>query len=289
MDLTAAKGEIAWRWHEQAAARWHALDPYHHLVTTHWAGDFRRVNPAVAELPGIDFLCIDAYRRVTAGGGWRLLSDILADSASANGSGLGLYHKPILTTEYGAGAGAAPEACREVDLLTGAWAALVAGHAGAPMLWWWEWVDQGGRWQPYQAIRRFIQDEDLRGGRPAVLDAHPDARVWSRAWVRPGRLLGYLQDRRWAADGTEGGSIADTTLDLGTSIAGGDFRVEWWDATSGTISASSTLHHDDGPFSLPVPTFSHHLALKVVRLSGSVLPVPAVAPMQPAPAGGSAR
>ncbi len=268
VDLTAARGEIGWRWHEQAAVRWHALDPYHHPVTSHWAGDFRRVNPAVAVLPGIDYLCIDAYRHADANGAWRMLADILADSATYPGSGLDIYGKPILTSEFGAGAGGSPSLARLVDHLTGPWAALVSGHAGAPMLWWWEWVDQGSRWQPYRAIRNFVQGEDLRGGRAAILDAHPDTRVWARAWAKRGRVLGYVLDRSWGADGVEAGAIRGATIDLGARIAPGQLQLSWWDPMQGVAISTVQIAHAGGALRIPVPTFSHHLAFKVVRLGG---------------------
>jgi hypothetical protein len=266
VDLTAARGEVCWRWHEQAAARWHALDTYHHPVTTHWAGDFRRVNPSVAVLPGIDYLCIDAYRNANQNGAWRLEADILADSAVYPGRGLALYGKPLLTTEFGAGSGTGPDSCRLVDHLTGCWAGLVSGHAGAPMLWWWEWVDQGERWQPYRAVRRFVAGEDLRGGRSAPLDAQPAESLWCRSWVKPGRLLGYLLDRRWGADGSEHGRVEDALVIVGDNVGPGTMRIEWWSADTGEVVARSTLEHPGGSLLLTPPPFARHLAFKVWRV-----------------------
>jgi hypothetical protein len=181
---------------------------------------------------------------------------------------LAMYDKPIVTTEYGAGAGASPEGCRLVDLRTGPWAALVGGHAASPMLWWWEWVDQYNRWQPFLAIKRFTAGEDLRGGRSAILDATPNERLWSRAWVKPGRLLGYVLDARWGAEGAEQGAIEGASLEIGDQVSKGAFGIEWWDPDTLGVSSQLTLEHPGGRFDLPVPTFSHHLAFKVIRLSG---------------------
>jgi hypothetical protein len=275
VDLTAARGEAAWRWHEQAAARWHALDIYRHPVTTHWAGDFRRVNPAVAVLPGIDYLCIDAYRRADPNGAWRLLADILSESSTNPARGLSLYRKPVLTTEFGASSGGAPSLCREVDHRTGAWAALVSGHGGAPMLWWWEWVDQGDRWQPYGAVRRFVAGEDLRGGRSAALLAQPDDKLWCRCWVKPGRLLGYLLDRRWGADGKEVGPVEDALIVVGDDVPPGSMRVEWWDADLGRLASVTTVDHPGGSLLLIPPSFARHVAFKIQRVAGDAEGSPA--------------
>jgi hypothetical protein len=275
VDLTGGRGLLAVDWHRQAAERWHALDTYHHPVTTHWAGDFRRVDPAIATLPGIDFLCIDAYRQPT-----RLLADLLADSTTYPGRGLSAYGKPVLTSEFGATAGAAPAACRMSDHATGAFAALVSGHAGAPMLWWFEWVDQGGLWQPYRAIRHFIQGEDLRGGRSALLDCVPDGRLWARAWVRPGRLLGYLIDRPWGEDGTGDAVISGAQVEIGTHVAPGHFTLEWWDADRGEMLSRTQLDHAGGTFTIAVPDFTHHIAFKLMR-SAAAAPAGAMLDVDP--------
>jgi hypothetical protein len=268
VDLTAARGEVVWRWHEQAADAWHQLDIYDHPVTTHWAGDFRRVNPQVADLPGIDYLCIDAYRHAGPGGTWRLLADILADSPQYPGRGLSRYRKPCLATEFGAGSGKSPMSCREVDHRTGAWAALVTGHAGAPMLWWWEWVDQGDRWQPYGAIRRFIAGEDLRGADAVCVPLEaggPTGELWCHASARHGRLLAYLQDPAWGSMGGEAPRISGAWIEVGSAIAAGGLVVEWWDCDTGTVTSRASIHHPGGALRLACPVFAGHLACKLIR------------------------
>ncbi len=268
VDLTAARGQLVPRWHEHAAARWHALDIYDHPVTTHWAGDFRRVHAQVAELPEIDLLCIDAYRHAGPDGTWRLLADILSDSTQYPNRGLSRYKKPCLVTEFGAGSGVSPAGCREVDHRTGAWAALVTGHAGAPMLWWWEWVDQGDRWQPFTAIRRFILGEDLRGraARCAELAAGSSAGpLWCRAWVRPSRLLAYMQVPGWGAMGGVPPQISDGWLDLGSQIKPGTIHIEWWNCDDGVIIGRETVHHEGNSLRVSCPEFSGHIACKLWR------------------------
>jgi hypothetical protein len=273
VDLTAARGELVPRWHEQAAERWHELDVYEHPVTTHWAGDFRRVNPAVADLPGIDYLCIDAYRRPGPAGTWRLLADILADSTQYPNRGLSRYRKPCLVTEFGAGSGASPESCRAVDHRTGAWAAFVTGHAGAPMLWWWEWVDQGERWQPYGAIQRFIVGEDLRGREARCVElaaGWPSGDLWARAWVRPGRLLAYIQDPAWGSMGGEPEHIESAWLEISPQSSAGRMQVEWWDCDRGERISVQDVVHPGGQLRLACPAFAGHLACKLQRLPEAV-------------------
>ncbi len=261
VDLTAAGENQAVQvdWHRRAAAAWHANDAYGHPVCSHWCGDYRRVDQAVAALPGLDYLTIDAYTDAL-GGLPPFLGQLLRDSMEHAGNGLGRFHKPILATEFGC----YPHGGSVLSQHTIApWAALVTGHAGAPMLWWFEWIDQGARWQPYGAIGRFLAGEDARGAdaRAVDLQARGPLPLWSGAWSRPGHALGYVVDARW---GTAGGSsplVQGATVRL-EGMAAGPIRVAWWDPDAGEPQGGveATLGDD---LSLSLPAFSRHLAFKI--------------------------
>ncbi len=269
IDLTAGVGEPMRLWHEQAAARWHALDPSGRGVTTHWAGDYRRVDHAIAGLPGIDYICLDAYRRARADQDPTPLVDILAGSLNDSNRGLAHFAKPVVVTEYGAGSGESPEDFRAVDHLTGAWIALVSGHAAAPMLWWWEWVDQGERWGPYGAIQRFIVGEDLRGAEArsiALVAEAPEARLWCRTWIRPGHALGYVLEANWGARGGRPPVVSGAVIRVAEQVEAGTLRVQWWDADSGQLVSQTDHEHPGGAFALNPQPFAGHLAWKIRRL-----------------------
>ncbi len=268
VDLTAGKGPPVAQWHEQASTRWHALDAYRHPVTTHWAGDYRRVDPAVAVVKGIDYLTIDSYRNADRTGAWSSLADLLANSTQDPLRGIFHYKKPCLVTEYGASSSAAPDWCISIDHRCGPWIALVCGHAGSPMLWWWEWVDQGNRWKPYGAIRRFIAGEDLRGTDATGTGLNASGShgaLWCRAWVRPGRLLAYVRDKSWGITGDSATLISSAWIDIGDQVLAGNIQIEWWDCDSGNMLTSETLHHPGGNLRLICPEFTGHIAFKLIR------------------------
>jgi hypothetical protein len=277
INLTAAgEGDAAAHaalcaWHERAAARWRALDNYGHPVTTHWAGDYRQSDWDIAALPGIGYLCIDAYHggmRRSSGTG-NLLAETLFASRYDESDGLGRFHKPLLVTECGGSAMGGTEAQLAADQASAGWAALVCGHGGTPMFWWFEWVDQGGHWQPYGALARFLAGEDPRGA-----DAHTSIlattgggwTLWGRAWTRRGRMLGYLLDPAWAG----GGSPTTPTLRgvqvvIGSDVAAGTCDIEWWDADTGSLLERATIEHPGGRLVLSAPDFTRHLAFKLWR------------------------
>ncbi len=276
INLTAAarSNELLRDWHEQATARWHALDPYHHPCTTHWAGDYHAAVLAlpVASLPGLDFLCVDAYHTSsdarTPGEGC-LCDLLLATTGSGERSyGLSRLGKPVLVTEYGGYWNACPPAQLAAEHASSAFAALVCGHAGAPMLWWFEWLDQGDRMQPYAAFQRFIAGEDLRdpvGGSLPLETASDGGALWARAWSHPGRMLGYCLDRAWQADGAEPARHDHATIATQMPLAAGTLQVAWWDPDRGEPIATQALAHPGGVLVLHPPPFRHHIAFKLTR------------------------
>ena len=277
MDLTTAgrptngNESILRSWHEQATARWAELDHYRHPVTSHWSTDWRQVYGGVASLPGLNFLCIDAYHAPADQPNGFLLAELLYASGPRRGGLIPRYQKGIQVTEFGGQWDACPPAQMEAEHASGGFAALVCGHLGAPMLWWFEWVDQGNRFAPYAALRAFIAGEDLRS-RPGseansvAMAARGDGgELWCRAWTRAGLILGYVQDRAWGASGQRR-SLTGVRVHVGDAVAAGNLRLVWWNADTGIPQAAVLLDHAGGPLDLDVPSFSGHLAFKLTRL-----------------------
>ena len=283
INLTVAgdQPQVILAWHQDALAAWHREDPYHHLCTTHWAGNYRSVDRTVAALPELDFICIDAYH---LGPDQEQGSDLAMLMANSVGSGerrndLARLHKPIYVTEYGGNWDACPPSQLEAEHASGAFLALVDGQAGAPMLWWFEWVDQGARYAPYRAITGFLAGEDLRdarGASVALIATSLSGELWARAWARPGRMLGYVLDRAW---GTHGGAAREhpgALVEIGASVAPGTLQISWWDADRGVLRQSETFSHPGGELTLVAPSFSRHLAFKLERLATAAAPSGAI-------------
>jgi len=263
VNLTHAPNDDKQAWHGKAAALFARHDPWRHPVTTHWCGDYRNADPVISALPGIGMLTIDAYHGEESG-----IADLLAHSTrdGRRRGGLAGYGKPILVTEYGGSPSATAPPRLEAELAIGGWAALVHGHAGMPMMWWFEWIDQGARYSQFGALRRFVDGEDLRD--PSARTVAPEAgRLWCRAWQRPGRMLGYVLDPVWAAQGTVDDMVDGGNIDFG-GVSAGAMRLEWWDADLGAVRASRDLAHPGGALRLSVPAFRRHLAFKLRRKDG---------------------
>ena len=278
-DLTAAgrqkQTDVLATWHTQAAERWKVHDTYGHPLTTHWSGSFRSVTPPVASLPGIDFLTIDAYHDPFDGGRGQLLAHLLNDSTARRGGLSVRYSKPVLVSEFGGNWDACPEPQMVAEHASGGFVSLVSGAAGNPMLWWFEWIDQGERFGPYEAITSFIAGEDLRAeaqqppGQSLTLDATDQAAgnavLWCHAWSRTGRLLGYLMNERWQQDGRQVPELSHTVIQVGEQINPGAMTVSWWDADTGREISRVDVAHPGGALRIAVVPWTRHLAFKLWR------------------------
>lgn len=264
VNLTNGTQEALRAWHQQAAAHLRRIDTYRHPVTTHWSQDYHIVDRVIAALPEIDVIAIDAYH-----GPGRALASLLVEGLYHSARGLARFNKPVIITEFGAqwNAGAAEQVAAEHAL--GPWVGLVTGYAASPKLWWFEWLDQGARFAPYQALSRFIAGEDLRGkewNSAAFTPTSQHGTLWSRVWYRPGRMLGYVLDSSWGLKGGEATRQTGVRLPVASSSAAGAMRVEWWDADTGLIITTTDFTHPGGELVLTPPPFQRHLAFKFMRL-----------------------
>ena len=247
-------------WHAQASADLAALDTYDHLITSHWSQDWRRVHPQVAALDGLGFLTIDAYRMDDGD----QLCDLLASGLTA--SSLARFRKPVLVSEYGGKSSGEPVSALPAQLASASFCGLVSGYAGAPLCWWYEWIDQGERYAGYRAIRSFIAGEDLRDPRAASLALGSSAEgLWIRGWSRPGRMLGYVLERSWQTWGTPPPLRTGVTIAIGREVAAGRMDLAWWDCDRGLELSRTVIQHPGGALILSAPDFRGHLAWKLSR------------------------
>ncbi len=280
INLTAGRITDQRSWAREAGSRWDALDIYGHPVTLHWSNDYHKPDRQLCVDPRLDFLCIDAYywprdQRQTH------LMDLLWDSANDPRNGLSRPEvwarrpealKPVLVTEYGGSWFAGPTDRLLAEHQSGPWVAAVSGHAGAPMLWWFEWVDQENLWRPFRALRRFLDGEDLRSlpdapTTPIILPVRaPGHRLWVGAWVRRGRILGYVLDTAWQYDGQHNRPCDEAQIHISRNgVPAGAMSVEWWDPHNGTVVETRSFRHPGGPLHIEAPTFRDHLAFKLWR------------------------
>ncbi len=266
MNLTAGSRSDLREWHTQACTRFRELDPYRHPLTSHWSGDYRTVDQTLVTGAPLDYICIDAYHQPRNADGVAL-AELMLDGTTNFHRGLSRLNIPVIVTEYGGNWDAAPEPQIIAEHRSGNWLALMSGYGGGPMLWWFEWIDQGDRWGVYHGLRDFLVGEDLRGteARTVMLSSSAGAAVWVGSWSRPGRRLGYLLDSDWGALGNPAPIRRDVAITHGDQVPAGPVVVEWWNPDTGQIIDHHTWQHPGGALVTVAPPFQHHLAFKLWR------------------------
>lgn len=139
------------RWHSDMAGILHAMDPFHHPVTTSFGGVYE--DRKMWEVSSLDFTqyhlyCDDVRRGIGV---------FIAETAQRFS---GRYGRPMLIGEFGA---TYKNDGHELDpndwcLRQGLWAGLLTGTAGTVMPWWWEQTGPRNRYGLWVSLSRFIRD-----------------------------------------------------------------------------------------------------------------------------------
>ena len=247
------------QWHKEMGAYLKHIDPYQHLVTTHWMLGYHRINDAVALLPELDFLTTDAYYQ---GGSTPRLLDMLR-----GGDGFAAAKKkPLLITEYGG----SPHADSMGNLIKqahlGIWTGFFHEAPAAPMFWWFALIDEKNLYSFHTALRHYTDNEDRRGMSPSVVTL-PKTHLVLNELRDKNRLYGwgfdaayYLSDDENLTPARHEGIIVETK-----PLLPGTYRLELWDVAKGTIEKTETLTvaKDQPSLKLTIPPFTKDFAFKI--------------------------
>lgn len=268
VDLTGP--DLAY-YHNPAVAAWHTemgdylkkIDPYKHMVTTHWMLNYQRINDAIANLPQLDFLSTDTYYNAQPGGTAALL-------ALLNGSRIfaKAHKKPLVITEFG-GSSYADSMTNLVKQLTiGMWTGFFNEMGILPMYWWFALVEDKELYPVFSALSAFSEGEDRRKMTP-TLTSVPNANLSLDILQSPDRILAWLFDNDFYLTDTENVRPSIRTAQKITVRAPkpGQYIVQFWNSLSGTVISTTeiTIKPDDKSITLTLPDFTKHTALKILQ------------------------
>jgi hypothetical protein len=149
------KVDIPLDWTREMAAELHAIDPYHHLVTTSFSGPGDK---ATWSLPEIDLTQRHLYGDK---GSVQDTAGTYLQAARLNDA----YRKPYLLAELGI-AWQGPDTDYDRDghgtnLHNGLWAGALSGGFGGGCTWWWDsYVAPKNLWHAYMGLARFAEKID---------------------------------------------------------------------------------------------------------------------------------
>jgi len=279
-------------WHQEMARYLRTIDPYRHLVTTHFSHPCNGTD--LWRLNDLDYVQSNAYSSFRwFGGGENEVGIVGAPNAmhryfhgyGGQLTGLGAYKHPVLIGEWGGYHMHNSMDMLDSELHSGLWAQAMIPMGGATGFWWWLHVHYRDRYGEFAALSRFMKGEDLRS-----VTAQLGARATVPAGGGPRRLevlaIGDGQKRAYAwayaeriAWGEADKAVFDGARAEIDGLVPGRYEVEFWNPARGERVSAAEFATRGGPLSVTLPKFQRDLALKI---RWKAEPPPASPPPPPA-------
>jgi hypothetical protein len=249
-------------WIRKAADLFHELDSHNHVVGTQWSGDWRTIYPTMAALEELDIVVGDSYK-----GANHSIVDMLITTAE----NLSKHGKPYFTAEFGGNWSAARFPQLHADLHAGIWSNAMTVNAMAPMLWWFDYIDHENLYSEFKSLFQFVQDWDPRDKELKTIHTGVLNKQDKENPVRAVLLHmddtavnGWIYDTKSALEWPDENAMPEHSginLPL-SSLADGDYHVEFWNTASGEIMHTSKITVAQGKTELELPDFNIDLAFK---------------------------
>jgi hypothetical protein len=260
-------------WHSLTARYLKTIDPFGHLVATHFSHPWRGAD--VWERPELDLVTSNAYSA------YPLLGQQGEPEAIRKyyHERLGRFGRPLLIGEFGGHWIKNPADVLDHELHSGLWSCATTPLAGATGFWWWLHVHFNDRYHHFKALSDYMNGEDFRGqdlqqrqyqaGSLQAQALQNDSRAY--AWVYHRRFDLRCQ-HNWGeqVDWSPAQPLEDfretpgQTLVL-TGLQPGKYRVEFWDTyqPTGKPFEAREMTFREAYAPIPLPTVRNDVAVKV--------------------------
>ena len=281
-------------WLAKAATILKQEDVNKHPITIHWMLDYRRINAAIASLPEMDFITMDAYYMGAGDTSQRGVDMLRGAEEMAK-----LYKKPAGVTEFGGSPYGSDYPVLQAEFSLGPWIGFFGAHPFTPGFWWFPLVEEKNLYPRLTGFVNFAKGEDLRGmvnqtclaggdGVEICLLRKLDAAGASQRLLMWGFDSVYFYNSHTGRSPRE---IKDYKAPIGGLLPGA-YKVDFWDAETGKIISSNNLDIRISPdgqrpmvsldgkdipqktqtivsgmpiIDLPIPPFKRDFALKMTR------------------------
>lgn len=257
-------------WTETMARALRRQDPYQHPVTTSLGNDV--VWDELWQQPELDLVQQHSYIHYLS-----LSRDPLEEDAALlvleSRARLRKHGRPTLLAEFGYNGTNEYNPLNRDDPLgialhNALWAGALSGHAGTPMVWWWDYyLERYDLYHHYQHLAAFLEGVDwARPKESLISDTDRQIRVlvlrdpvWAGVWIQDKRATWYgrLEEKYTPA------RIDDVVLHL-TGFTAGTYDATWFDPWTGAAVRTATVTTAQGALDLPAPPFHRDLALRLL-------------------------
>jgi hypothetical protein len=268
----------AQNWVREMIAAHRREDAYQRPITNHYATGYAMVDMVLAREPGLfDYVVCNGYYEDRR-------NDFIGTALDTSRFFQQL-RKPFWITEYGGDwSGSGPERLHS-DLHSGLWATWMTDAAGAPLFWWYDFVDRQNLFGHYKAFAEYVKGEDLRDvetrteffalgvSEPFVLThggaPSPSLRAVAKRWAAGlyAWVYNYNPSRMMHEAPSEKNALTFPAVEATfANLTTGSYRVEFWDTRQGGVLQTQAAEvKQDGQLKLKFPPFIGDVALKVKR------------------------
>ncbi len=265
-------------WHKEMAAYIHSIDPYKHLVTTHYSHPQNGSDVwATRHLDYVQSNAYSAFGMLGGTGKTRGLVGAPRAMIAYYDKYMARYNRPVLVGEWGGHWMRNPKEILDAELHTGLWAQIATPMGGATGYWWWLHVHFNNRYEEFDKLSRFVSGEDFRGvvkrlnisvtGKGATglkCMGVGDGRSRAFLYLYARELVSSLERKRAFAEGT-------ATISL-SGVGSGKIGVEFWDTWTGRKISRKIIETSQAQLLIELPAFNGDLAIKIQNLSPTTVP-----------------
>ncbi len=240
------------KWHEIMHPYIRNIDPYDHLITTHYCRG--NADPVVWAIPEIEMIVGNSYSL-------EMVKSVLEFFTRRKP-----FEKPMLINEYGVGNN---RYILENNLHAGIWASSMTPMTGAALFWWWPFIEHFDLYFHYHALSEFWKGEDRRGKNYQLTDAiveseNKDIGIIGIQNHSEGFFWIYAQkvfnDKKPVESSTEKTCIVKLP-----SFSIGDYNLEIWNTYKGEIVSKKDISLSDKEKEINIPNFLNDIALKIKK------------------------
>ncbi len=271
-------------WHKEMGRYLKEIDPYDHMVQTHFSHPQRGSD--IWSLPEIDICESNAYTAFQQWGAYRL---------GNRGDGVVVaidryyynifrkYNKPVLVGEFGGHWSKNSAKLLDSELHCGTWASVMTPIGGVTGFWWWPHVHYKNTYFEYKSAALFVKGEDMRklnfqrtwvqvpqnSGIETFSVLGKDT-LWSwiydpRIIARPLNVRGSEVQEQYTEYFGPGIQLKEKSFFLPSAFRNKDVTIEFWNTYTGTIIETRDFSPGISPRTKPVslPDFRNDIAVKV--------------------------
>ena len=238
-------------WHREMAQYLKSIDPYKHIISTHYTRRDRDAN--VWALKEMEFTNNNGY------------SQDVVEATIKTWKAKSAHKKPCMMNEYGVGDS---EEELEQNFHAGMWATYSTPFCQLGIFWWWHVLHQRDWYFHYRSLVDFHGDTDFRG----MKLQHGEFPVNSVGGILQSLgmynqefALAWIYDRRLYRERATGLGklpIKNTSIQI-DGMQPGKYKFEFWDTWKGKMLKQGTMTSGKGNVRVRIPVFYKDCILRL--------------------------